>query len=117
AVSLKQQACFGFRPEQELDSCNDKAALDSRNGKKGNLVDWQGVQQRLWQVPVAASNYYKLALNDKRLYMLDRTTGANSKRQLKQVELSRTEAKVTTFASDVADYQLAADGKTLFVRQ
>ncbi|CAM3825590.1 S41 family peptidase [Rheinheimera salexigens] len=117
AVSLKQQACFGFRPEQELDSCNDKAALDSRNGKKGNLVDWQGVQQRLWQVPVAASNYYKLALNDKRLYMLDRATGANSKRQLKQVELSRTEAKVTTFASDVADYQLAADGKTLFVRQ
>lgn len=117
AVSLKQQACFAFRPEQELEACDDKAAIDSRKGRKGKLVDWEGLQQRLWQVPVAASNYYQLALNDKRLYMLDRSSGANSKRNLKQVELSRTKAKVTTVAEDVADYQLAADGKTLFVRK
>lgn len=114
AVSLKQQACFAFRPEQEIDSCDDKAAQKSREGKKSTLVDWDGIQQRLWQVPIAAGNYYKLAANDSRLYMLD---SAGRSRSLKQVEFSRTDAKVETYAPEVADYQLANDGKSIFIRQ
>src|SRR5690606_40532064 len=31
AVSLKQQACFAFRPLQEVDNCDDSVAKDSRN--------------------------------------------------------------------------------------
>ncbi|MGI5310552.1 S41 family peptidase [Rheinheimera sp. WS51] len=114
AVSLKQQACFAFRPEQEIESCNDEAALESKKGKKSQLVDWDGITQRLWQVPISAGNYYKLALNDSRLYMLESAGRDNS---LKQVELSRAGAKVSTYADKVADYQLSADGKTLFLRK
>jgi tricorn protease len=116
AVSLKQQACFAFRPLQELESCDDKAAKASLSGKKATLVDWDGLNTRLWQVPVAAGNYQQLAVADKRLYLLDRNSGPGSKPLLKQIKFSQTEAKAEVFASDIADYQLAANGKKLFMR-
>lgn len=115
AVSLKQQACFAFRPVQELENCDDTAAKASLTGKKATLVDWDGLSGRLWQVPVAAGNYRQLALTDKRLYLLDRN--ADNKALLKQIKFSQTEAKAEVFASDIADYQLAANGKKLFMRK
>jgi len=117
AVSLKQQACFPFRPQQEIDICDDKAAKDSRGAKKGALVDWVGLSARLWQVPVAAGNYSQLAVNDKRLYLLDRDTKPDAKPVLKQIEFSQTEAKAQVFAADISDFQLAVNGKKLFMRK
>lgn len=114
AVSLKQQACFAFRPQQELDNCDDDAANASRSAKKASLVDWDSLSTRLWQVPVNPGNYGKLAVNDKRLYLLERNSG---KPALKQIELTRSDAKVEAVAGDIADYQLSADGKKLFLRK
>ena len=85
--------------------------------KKPASVDWDGLAQRLWQVPVSSGNYYQLALNDKRLYLLERSSGADSKPMLKQIKLSQTDVKAELYASAVADYQLSADGKKLFVRR
>ena len=117
AVSLKQQACFAFRPLQEVDNCDDEAAKAARLGKKGQPVDWEGLSSRLWQVPLAGGNYRQLALNDTRLYLLDRASTPDSKPELKQAALSRTEAKLSLVSADVADYQLSADGKKLFIRK
>ena len=117
AVSLKQQACFAFRPEQELDNCDDKVAKASRSAKKGRLVDWDGLSSRLWQVPLAPGNYSQLAANDKRLYLLDRDSSAGAKPALKQIEFSQREAKAEVFATDISDFQLAANGKKLFMRK
>ena len=114
ALSLKQQACFAFRPEQEVEHCDDAAAKAGQSGKKGTLVDWDALSSRLWQVPVTAGNYRQLAVNDKRIYLLDRT---GNKTALKHIALSQTEAKVETFADDIRDYQLSADGKQLFMRK
>ncbi|WP_445767525.1 S41 family peptidase [Rheinheimera sp.] len=117
AVSLKQQACFPFRPQQEVEQCDDNAVMQSRSGKKGQRVDWQGLTDRLWQVPVAAGNYSQLAANDKRLYLLERDSSAGAKPVLKQIEFSRTEANAEVFASDISDFQLAVNGKKLFMRK
>lgn len=117
AVSLKQQACFPFRPQQEVEQCDDNAVMQSRSGKKGQRVDWQGLTDRLWQVPVAAGNYSRLAVNDKRLYVLDQAVGAEAGAQLKQIAFSQTEAKAEVFASDISDFQLAVNGKKLFMRK
>ncbi len=117
AVSLKQQACFPFRPQQELDHCDDKAAKDSQSGKKAALVDWAGLSARLWQVPVASGNYSQLAVNDKRLYLLDRESSASAKPVLKQIAFSQSEAKAEVFANDISDFQLAVNGKKLFMRK
>jgi tricorn protease len=117
ALSLKQQACFPFRPLQEVDNCDDAAAIAERTGKKARRVDWDGLSARLWQVPVSAGNYRNLSANDKRLYLLERSSSADSKPGLKHISFSRTEAKLEQFATDVADYQLSADGKKLFIRK
>ncbi|MBZ9611010.1 S41 family peptidase [Rheinheimera maricola] len=117
AVSLKQQACFAFQPAQEVVSCDDAQAKTSLTAKKASRVDWNGISSRLWQVPVAAGNYQQLALNDKRLYVLDRDASVGAKPVLKQIEFSQTEAKAEVFASDVSDYQLAVNGKKLFMRK
>ena len=117
AVSLKQQACFAFRPLQELENCDDKAAKASLSGKKAVLVDWDGLSARLWQVPVAAGNYSQLAIADKRLYLLDTPSGQDNKAVLKQIKFSQTDAKAEVFATDIADYQLATNGKKLFMRK
>ncbi|MDX3774229.1 S41 family peptidase [Chromatiaceae bacterium AAb-1] len=113
AVSLKQQACFPFSAQQEVQHCNDKTAADDRTGRKGSLVDWEGLTGRLWQVPVAAGNYYNLSASEQRLYLLD----AVGRPALKQIKFTRTSPKMETFAADVAEYQLSADGKTLFFRK
>ncbi|MDP5151241.1 S41 family peptidase [Rheinheimera baltica] len=117
AVSLKQQACFAFRPEQELEQCDDSIASANRSDKKGSLVDWQALNTRLWQVPVPAGNYAKLVVNDKRIYLLQRDSAPGSKSALGHIEFSRTGAKVEQVVSDIVDHQLSADGKTLFIRK
>lgn len=114
AVGLKQQACFPFAAEQEIQTCNDKAAVAERTARKPSLVDWDGLNSRLWPVPVAAGNYYRLSANEQRLYLLD---AAGQRPVLKQVKFTRTSPKLENFAPDVADYQLSADGKKLFVHK
>ena len=83
----------------------------------GKLVDGEGLSARLWQVPVASGNYSQLAVNDKRLYLLERDSSAGAKPVLKQIEFSQTEAKAELFASDISDFQLAVNGKKLFMRK
>ena len=116
AVSLKQQACFGFAPPQELSICDDTAAKAALKGKGARLVDWQGLADRLWPVPLPADNYSNLSLNKERLYVLSRQAGSRSA-ELKQAKFAAEGAKLSTFSTDVADYQLGASGDKLFIRK
>lgn len=116
ALSLKQQACFPFAPEQEVVVCNDKAAVDSTKGRNGQRIDWQQLSSRLWQVPVAAGNYSQLTVSNERLFMLNREAGSRTA-VLQQLKIAQSGVKLTTVTQDVAQYQLSVDGKTLFVRK
>lgn len=111
AVGLKEQACFPFEQEQEIRHCDNKVALDSRKGKKPSLVDWDNLEQRLWQVPVAAGNYSNLSAHDKRLYVLE------NRRVLKHIKFARRDVKAEVFATDIEDYQLATDAKQIFFKR
>lgn len=114
ALSLKQQACFPFAPEQEVSVCDNKAATEALKGKNAARVDWEQIQQRLWPVPVSAGNYSNLSANAERLYLLSRD-GGSRRSELKQVKFSKSKAELTTVTSNVVQYQLAADGKSLFI--
>ena len=65
-------------------------------------------------MPVASGNYRKLALNDKGIYLLNRS-GAQP--ALNYLAFSRTQPKLEQVAADIADYQLSVDGKKLFSRK
>ncbi|GHG74900.1 tricorn protease [Alishewanella longhuensis] len=116
ALSLKQQACFGFAPEQEITLCDNKAAEDSTKGRNAQRLDWQQLSSRLWQVPVEAGNYSQLTVNNERLFLLSRQTGSRAA-ELQQIKIASSGVKATTITNDVAEYQLSHNGKTLFIRK
>ncbi len=125
AVSLDATARFPFAPKTELSDVSEKSDTDNDenaeeqaedDASKTMSVDWEGLSERLWKVPVAAGNFSNLSINDSFLFAIDRVNEPNQHPKLVSIEV-KPKAKVETFTTKVADYQLSHDGKTLFVRQ
>ena len=104
--------------DQEADSTSpqDKADSESDNSAKAADVNWQGIAQRLYQVPVPPGNYSQLSVNKGFIYVLDRVTEPGAQTELKSIKIA-PKTKVETFLSGVAQYSLSDDGKLLFVRK
>jgi tricorn protease len=116
ALSLKAQSCFPFAPEREVSQCSSEAADAERTQRRPRLVDWDGLSQRLWEVPVANHNYDHLSASGDFLFVTQREAG-NSESLLRSIAIDSDKPEVKTFIEDVSDYQLGADGKSMLVRQ
>jgi tricorn protease len=68
----------------------------------------------LYEVPVAPGNYRALAVDDKRLYLLD--TDDDRKGTLKTLAISRSAPQSEVFASGVREFGLTSNGKHIFIR-
>ncbi|MCA1857900.1 PDZ domain-containing protein [Massilia oculi] len=94
------------------------AAADDAKGKGKTVptppVDYAGLRERLYEVPVAPGNYRALAVDDKRLYVLDTEGGRGS--ALKTLEISRNSPSLETFVANVREFGLSADRKHIFYR-
>jgi tricorn protease len=77
-------------------------------------VDYAGLRERLYEVPVAPGNYRALAIDDKRLYILDSDNGRSG--TLKTLEISRRSPQPETFAANVREFGLSSDRKHVFYR-
>lgn len=110
AVSLKASACFPFAPPQEVSHCDNEQA-------KEQAYDIQGAPERLWQVPVAADNYYNLTANSNRLYVQAREAGWGNPAELFTIEFTNTDPKRESFGTNINRYQLSNDGKRLLIQQ
>ncbi|PMG79665.1 peptidase S41 [Shewanella sp. 10N.286.51.B7] len=113
AIALNEKALFPFVKPTELNAAQLAATSDDEeNTTKKAKVDWKGIKQRLWQVPIAAGNYDKLTVLKDKFYLLD--THAN-KTSLKLVKFDHLSADVSEFAADIADYQVSANGEKLLI--
>ncbi|MFQ3206598.1 MAG: tricorn protease [Glaciecola sp.] len=79
-------------------------------------IIWQGIQQRLWKVPVKAGNYSQLAANDSFLYVVDKANEPNSRAALKSISIEH-EPTLRTFATAISSYQLSDNGKSILVHK
>ncbi|MFT4939307.1 MAG: tricorn protease [Paraglaciecola sp.] len=121
ALALHADASFGFRAPTEL-TLADKSEKDKNETKTEKKepeeatrkLDWQDLEKRLWQVPVASGNYSRLGVNENYLYVLDKITEPNSKMELKSIKIE-AHPKINTFVDAVNDYSLSNDGKNLFL--
>jgi tricorn protease len=77
-------------------------------------VVYAGLNDRLYEVPLAPGNYKALAVDDKRLYVLE--ADEPRKGTLKTLAISRTAPQPETFAANVREFGLTADHKHLFYR-
>lgn len=110
AVALKPDACFPFAEPTEIMHCNDALASEQ-------TVDFSGLAQRLWQVPIAADNYFNLQANKDRLYVQTRAAGWGTASSLYSIAFSATDVKRERFASHVTRYALSQNGMRLFFQQ
>ncbi|GAB3409564.1 S41 family peptidase [Massilia agilis] len=77
-------------------------------------VMYAGLKDRLYEVPVAPGNYRALAVDEKRLYLLE--SDEPRKGTLKTLAISRTSPQLETFASNVREFGLTTDNKHVFYR-
>jgi tricorn protease len=122
AYALHDKARFPFQAAHELmtekadKKAGDKDEKDDKAQAEQLNVQWPGLKDRLWQVPVASGNYSKMLLNDQFIYLQDLVRGPNSKPKIKSLKLE-FEAKPKLFTNQVEDFQLSQDGKNMMVRK
>ena len=108
ALALQDGLRFPFLPKDELQK------KDDRKDKASTAIQWTGLADRLFEVPLEAGNYSALATDGKRLYLLD---GKEESKSLVSLPIDDKEAKTAEFLPKVADFALSADGGKMFVRR
>ena len=94
-------------------------AADAATGAKAKAaptpaIDYAGLRERLYEVPVAPGNYRALAIDEKRLYILESDNGRSG--ALKTLEISRSTPQLETFVNNVREFGLSTDRKHVFYR-
>ncbi|WP_350976770.1 S41 family peptidase [Shewanella sp. AC34-MNA-CIBAN-0136] len=116
ALALDAKASFPFAKPTELTVNKDAKKADSKDQDTPAKVkvEWDGLNQRLWQVPVDAGNYNSLTATKDKLYLLD---GSQDKSELKLIKFDPLNIKVDTFGEDVGQYSLSKDGSKIMLRK
>lgn len=116
AIALTKEAKFPFAKPNEL--MVKATPSDVKDAKASKIsIDWDGIEKRLWQVPVESGNYSELRAVDDRLYLLDQAIDDEAQPSLKVLKFDAVNPKLDVFSDDVKQYDTSADGKKLFIRQ
>lgn len=85
------------------------------------VIDLEGIQTRLMEVPIKPGNYSRLSVTDGAIYFaensntFDREEGGPSGFALKGVSVSNEKVEVKTVASGIKSYELSADKKKIML--
>jgi tricorn protease len=112
ALALQPGLRFPFAPTDELSFAEPEA----RPGESALPAPvWDGLAERLFEVPLPAGNFRELAHDGERLYLLERDAAPNAKATLRVLPVARDSLKLETLATDLAGFQLSADRKKLLL--
>lgn len=98
------------RARENKETESKKKFSEKEDTKKALNVDWEGLETRLYQVPIPADSYTQLKLNNKRLYLV---STINDSFRVQTTEISST-PKLKTFADGISSISLSPDGEKLF---
>jgi tricorn protease len=114
----------GEKPDEKA---GEKPAADKAVGDKpaaakppavpAVVVDAEGIEARLIEVPIPAGNYSDLSADAKRLYFISRPTGRDGKAALRTLAIENKKAEPETFIEEPQSYELSQDGKRILVRK
>ncbi|HWH03747.1 MAG TPA: S41 family peptidase [Gemmatimonadales bacterium] len=80
-------------------------------------VDFDGITDRLFEVPVPAGNYANLSVGSDRLFYLSFGPAFRPPRALMSLEISNQPPKPKTVSDDLLQYELTADRKKLMIQK
>ena len=132
ALALQPGLRFPFAPRDELaaagaDTTGALLGPDSSGRSPSNkketaspaaklpAINFDGLAQRLFEVPVAAGNYEALAVHAERLYLVDRDSAANSTARVSVLAVDGEAPKLELLSDSVLAFALSADGKRLLL--
>jgi len=132
ALSLRAGERFPFQAPDELapgDAGKSDAAASNGNGGKDAktakadvqaspkkaTIDWDGLADRLFEVPLAPGNYTDVQLDAERAYLLEADSTPDAKPTLKTLAISANAPQPETFLADVRAFELSNDGKKLYL--
>src|SRR6185295_18363861 len=101
----------------------DKKSDEGKDAKKDDAkpvkveITFDGIEGRLFQVPIPSGNYGALSAAGDRLYWLTQDSGRDAKTKLTTLVVRNTEVEPKTMTEGVASYELSSDGKKLLVRK
>ena len=116
AIALNKDAKFPFAAPSELDikaDDDDKKQSEEEQETQTAVIDWDGIEQRLWQVDIPNGNYSELFSTDTHLFLLNNKQGGSELHAIEQVFQSKLES-VTAGVSEVMQ---SADKKQLLVQK
>jgi len=116
AISLEKDEKYPFRPADELSSAKEDST-DQKTESATTKIDLDGIQTRLYQLPVDPGNYSSLSINDKRLFWISRETSRSRSRHLFYLDIGKVESSSKKWVEDVGSYELSHDGKKVLVRK
>ena len=98
---------------KEKSSEKDKGDGKKKTDEKLIKIDFENIQERLYQVPVDASNYQALSVATDRLYLQE--TSGDQVNTLKTIAISNDNPKLETFFEGLGEFTLSADRKKMAV--
>jgi tricorn protease len=123
-IALQKGNRSPFRPADELMADEEEAdKKKEENGEEGEkeeltvMIDRDGLQRRIEEVPIKPGNYSNLQMNDKALYMMTAETGVGAKRHIGVVKITNEAPALKTMVDAVQSFELSADGKKMLVRK
>ena len=103
--------------KKDIDKARDKIEFDPRKEPTKPSIDWTGLGDRLYEVPMPAGNYARIATDKERIYLLERDGANEEKSKILTLAIGNAPPKPETFVADVRDFKMSADaGKLIFMK-
>jgi tricorn protease len=91
------------------------AAKDAKPAIAAVTIDFNGIENRQWELPVPSGNLGRLSVTEKHLFYTDRGSGPTGRTRLVAVEIKNKDVEPATVLDDIKSYRLSADRKKLAV--
>ncbi|UCF38133.1 MAG: PD40 domain-containing protein, partial [Acidobacteriota bacterium] len=125
-LALQKGVRSPFKPDDELSAQQPeekKEAKDEESAKEGKpeeaapqpanvVVDREGIQARLKELPIPAGDYSSLSINDKALFWI---TDEGDSRNLMALKIANKDVKPEQVAEKIRGYEMSGDGKKILI--
>ncbi len=115
----------GSSPDRENSPADSEAEGESeekenrpkKNGTAQVIVELDGIQRRIQEVPVPPGNYGRLQGNDGALFFTQRETGVGAKTHLMALAISNESPKAVQVTSGIRSFDVSRNGKKMLIRK
>ena len=121
-VALQKDGRPPFRPDDELhEEAEDEKKNNHENGDDDDVtrveIDIEGLQERVWEVPIEPGRYNGLEVNDEALFWAARDPGRDAKAHLMAAKITNEKVEVKKVVEEIGFFVLSKNGKKVLVRK